>query len=51
MVTLITAKKQHPVGLDWQNNNFARASCYLSISLLSLHDYDEESEFKWVNSS
>ena len=28
------------VGLDWQNNNFARASRILYISLPSLHDYD-----------
>ena len=28
------------VGLDWQNNNFARASHFLYISLPSLHDYD-----------
>ena len=28
------------VGLDWQNNNFARASLFLYISLPSLHDYD-----------
>ena len=36
------AKKQHPVGLDWQNNNFARASRYSSFSLPSLLDYDME---------
>ena len=29
-----------PIGLDWQNNNFARASRFLYISLPSLHDYD-----------
>ena len=28
------------IGLDWQNNNFARASRFLSISLPSLHDYN-----------
>ena len=27
-------------GLDWQNNNFARASRFLYISLPSLHDYN-----------
>ena len=27
-------------GLDWQNNNFARASPFLYISLPLLHDYD-----------
>ena len=26
--------------LNGQNNNFARAICFLYISLLSLHDYD-----------
>ena len=26
------------IGLDWQNNNFARASRFLHISLPSLHD-------------
>ena len=30
------------IGLDWQNNNFARASRLLYISLPSLHDYDVE---------
>ena len=30
------------IGLDWQNNNFARASRFLYISLPSLHDYDVE---------
>ena len=30
------------VGLDWRNNNFARASRFLYISLPSLHDYDVE---------
>ena len=30
-----------PVGLDWQNNNFARCiTLFLYISLSSLHDYD-----------
>ena len=28
------------IGLDWQNNNFARASRFLYISLPSLHDYN-----------
>ena len=28
------------IGLDWQNNNFARASHFMYISLPSLHDYD-----------
>ena len=29
------------IGLDWQNNNFARASrFFLYISLPSLHDFD-----------
>ena len=28
------------LGLDWQNNNFARASRFLYISLPSLLDYD-----------
>ena len=28
------------IGLDWHNNNFARRSRYLYISLPSLHDYD-----------
>ena len=28
------------MGLDWQKKNFARASRFLYISLLSLHDYD-----------
>ena len=32
-----TAKK--PIGLNWQNNNFARASRFLNISLQSMHDY------------
>ena len=27
-------------GLDWQNKNFSRASCFLYISLPSLHGYD-----------
>ena len=30
------------IGLDWQNDNFARASRLLYISLPSLHDYDVE---------
>ena len=30
------------IGSDWQNNNFARASRFLYISLPSLHDYDVE---------
>ena len=29
-----------PIGLDWQNNNFARHHAFLYISLPSLHDYD-----------
>ena len=28
------------MGLDWHNNNLARRSRYLYISLPSLHDYD-----------
>ena len=28
------------IGVDWQNNNFARAAHHLYISLPSLHDYD-----------
>ena len=28
------------IGLDWHNNNFARRSRYLYISLPPLHDYD-----------
>ena len=28
------------IGLDWQNNNFVRASLFLYISLPSLHDYN-----------
>ena len=28
------------IGLDWENNNFARASRFLYISLPSLHDYN-----------
>ena len=28
------------IGLDWQNNNFARTSRFLYIALPSLHDYD-----------
>ena len=31
-----TAKKA--IGLGWQNNNFARASPFLYVSLPSLHD-------------
>ena len=31
---------KQPTGLDWQNNNFARASRFLYISLSSLHDYN-----------
>ena len=34
-----TAKKPR-MGLDWHNNNLARRSRYLYISLPSLHDYD-----------
>jgi len=30
------------IGLDWKNNNFARASRVLYISLPSLNDYDVE---------
>ena len=33
-----TAKKA--VGLDWQNNNFAREHAFLYISLQSQHDND-----------
>ena len=28
------------IGFDWHNNNFARRSLYLYISLPPLHDYD-----------
>ena len=29
------------IALDWQNNNFARASCFfVCVSLPSLHGYD-----------
>jgi len=28
------------IGLDWQNNNFERASRFLYISLPSLYDYN-----------
>ena len=28
------------LGLDWQNNNFARASCFLDIFLPMLHDHN-----------
>ena len=31
---------KNAIGLDWQNNNFARASRFLYISLPSLHDYN-----------
>ena len=27
------------IGLDWLNNNFARASCFFVHSLPSVHDY------------
>jgi len=30
------------IGLDWRNNNFARASRFLYFSLLSMHDYDKK---------
>ena len=33
-------ERQKAIGLDWQNNNFARASRFLYISLRSVHDYD-----------
>ena len=33
-------RRQKAVGLDWQNNNLARASRFLYISLPSLYDYD-----------
>ena len=32
-------QRRRRVGLDWQNNNFARASRFF-FSLPSLHDYD-----------
>ena len=32
-------QKKKTIGLNWQNNNFARASRFLYISLQSLHDY------------
>ena len=28
------------IGLDWQDNNFAHASCFFCTFLPSLHDYD-----------
>ena len=31
---------KNAIGLDWQNNNFARASRFLYISLPLLHDYN-----------
>ena len=31
-----------PTGLDWQNNNFARAARFLYIPLPSLYDYNVE---------
>ena len=30
---------KNAIGLDWQNNNFTRASRFLYIYLLSLQDY------------
>ena len=33
-------RKTFLIGLDWQNNNFTRASRFLYISLPSLHAYD-----------
>ena len=35
-------KGKKAIGSDWQNNNSARASRFLYISLPSLHDYDVE---------
>ena len=32
-------QKKKTIGLNWQINNFARASRFLYISLQSLHDY------------
>ena len=33
-------RKAFLIGIDWQNNNFTRASRFLYISLPSLHAYD-----------
>ena len=37
---MATRRVKKVVGLDWQNNNFARASHFLYISLASLHAYN-----------
>ena len=34
------AKKKKTLGLDWQNNYFARDHAFVYISLSSLHDYN-----------
>ena len=36
----VNANDKKTIGLDWPNNNFARASSFLHISLPSLLDYD-----------
>ena len=37
----VNEKGKKVIGLDWQNNNFARfITLFLYISLSSLHDYD-----------
>ena len=36
----VNESRKKAIGLDWQNNNFTRASRFLYISLPSLHDYD-----------
>ena len=33
-------ERKKAVGLDWQNNNFARASRFFVLFSPSLHDYD-----------
>ena len=40
IIVEIPQRDKKAIGLDWQNNNFARASRFLYISLQWLHDYD-----------
>ena len=40
IIVEIPQRDRKAIGLDWQNNNFARASRFLYISLQWLHDYD-----------
>ena len=40
IIVEIPQRDRKAIGLDWQNNNFARASRFLCISLQWLHDYD-----------